>query len=335
MSLHIRQLEKRFGDYVALQDIDLTIGPDEFVCLLGPSGCGKTTLLRIIAGLLTADSGSLELDGRNLSPIPARDRGFGIVFQSYSLFPYMTVSENVGYGLRIRKRSKADIATRVAELLQLVKLEDLADRMPGQLSGGQQQRVALARALAVDPALILLDEPLSALDARVRTELRSELRDLQRRLGIPTLMVTHDQEEAMALADTIVCMNVGRIEQVGTAQELYLRPATRFVAEFMGHSNMLSASWLQQVSPAALNGGYTGKPDSTACVRPESISLSPDPANDAKVLDVSFLGNVQRLRVLCNQRELLAEVPSGGMSFSVDDRVRVQIDAQHCSWVQA
>lgn len=254
MSLRIRQLNKRFGDYVALQDIDLTIGPSEFVCLLGPSGCGKTTLLRIIAGLLAAESGSLELDGKDLAPIPARERGFGIVFQSYSLFPYMTVAENVGYGLLIRHRPKNEIAQRVAELLRLVKLEELADRVPGQLSGGQQQRVALARALAVDPALILLDEPLSALDARVRTELREELRDLQRRLRIPTLMVTHDQEEAMALADTIVCMNVGRIEQVGTPQDLYLRPKTRFVAEFMGHSNLLPADWLQKVAPNVLNG---------------------------------------------------------------------------------
>lgn len=334
MSLRIRQLNKRFGDYVALQDIELTIGPTEFVCLLGPSGCGKTTLLRIIAGLLTADAGSLELDGRDLAPVPARERGFGIVFQSYSLFPYMTIAENVGYGLLIRKHNKQDIARRVAELLRLVKLETLADRLPGQLSGGQQQRVALARALAVDPSLILLDEPLSALDARVRTELRAELRELQRRLEIPTLMVTHDQEEAMVLADTIVCMNVGRIEQVGTPHELYLRPKTRFVAEFMGHSNMLSIDWLRCAVPQALNGAHHDSTQYQACVRPESIGLSRDPLGLGSVIDTSFLGNVQRLRIECHQRELLAELPSGTPAYQIGDRVSIDIDPAHCSWVQ-
>lgn len=335
MSLSIRQLNKRFGDYVALQDIDLQIGPKEFVCLLGPSGCGKTTLLRIIAGLLAADSGSLELDGKDLAPIPARERGFGIVFQSYSLFPYMTVAENVGYGLLIRGRSKDDINQRVAELLRLVKLEDFADRLPGQLSGGQQQRVALARALAVDPSLILLDEPLSALDARVRTELRSELRELQRRLEIPTLMVTHDQEEAMALADTIVCMNVGRIEQVGTPHELYLRPKTRFVAEFMGHSNMLSVEWLQQAAPGALNGTQRDVNAYKACVRPESVGLRRDPVGKGRVMDTSFLGNLQRLRVMCHQRELLVELPSGSPAYTPGESVNIEIDPEHCSWVLA
>ena len=335
MSLSIHQLNKRFGDYVALQNIDLKIGPTEFVCLLGPSGCGKTTLLRIIAGLLTADTGTLELDGKDLAPVPARERGFGIVFQSYSLFPYMTVAENVGYGLMIRKRNKHDISRRVTELLRLVKLEELADRLPGQLSGGQQQRVALARALAVDPALILLDEPLSALDARVRTELRAELRELQRRLEIPTLMVTHDQEEAMVLADTIVCMNVGRIEQVGSPHELYLRPKTRFVAEFMGHSNMLSADWLRHAAVDTLNSAPHNADTFQACVRPESVVLNRHPDGLGHVIDTSFLGNVQRLRVECHERELLAELPSGSAPYQVGERVNINIDPAHCSWVQA
>ncbi len=332
MSLRISNIRKQFGDYVALQNIDLTINPGEFVCLLGPSGCGKTTLLRIIAGLLSADEGTLELDGKDLAGIPARDRGFGIVFQSYSLFPYMTVAENVGYGLRIRGHSKGQITERVNQLLELVKLSHLSDRMPGQLSGGQQQRVALARALAVDPALILLDEPLSALDAQVRIELRKELRDLQKRLGIPTLMVTHDQEEAMALADKIVCMNVGEIEQVGTSQELYLHPATRFVAEFMGHSNMLSAGWLKQVSPQALNGAQITS-DQEACVRPESIRLIADPKGPGTVADISFLGNVQRLSVSCHDLDVMVETTPDASKFSVGDRVLINIEPQHCSWV--
>ncbi|HEV7912608.1 MAG TPA: ATP-binding cassette domain-containing protein, partial [Albitalea sp.] len=269
MSLQISGLHKRFDGVVALADIHLTVGDSEFVCLLGPSGCGKTTLLRIIAGLLAADAGRLMLRGRDLAAVPARERGFGIVFQSYSLFPQMTVAQNVGYGLRIRGTPAATQAARVDALLALVKLPELAARYPGQLSGGQQQRVALARALAVDPALILLDEPLSALDAKVRAELRHELRELQRRLRIPTLMVTHDQEEAMALADTIVCMNRGRIEQTGTPQALYLTPRTRFVADFMGHSNLLPRAWLRDAGPQLLAGAPGDANE--ACVRPERI----------------------------------------------------------------
>ena len=254
MSLEIRQLHKSFDGNVALESIDLNLGAHEFVCLLGPSGCGKTTLLRIIAGLLGADRGQILLDGRDLAHVPARERGFGIVFQSYSLFGHMSVADNVGYGLRIRNAPRGQIQARVAELLGLVKLADYAARLPGQLSGGQQQRVALARALAVDPALILLDEPLSALDARVRAELRDELRAVQRRLRIPTLMVTHDQEEAMGLADRIVCMNRGRIEQIVTPEDLYSRPATRFVAEFMGRSNLFTRDWVAAAEPHLLAG---------------------------------------------------------------------------------
>lgn len=333
MSLIINQINKNFGDYVALQNIDLTIGPGEFVCLLGPSGCGKTTLLRIIAGLLMSDSGSLELNGKDLANVPARNRGFGIVFQSYSLFPYMTVAENIAYGLKIRNHPKIEINERVKELLSLIKLEHLADRVPAQLSGGQQQRVALARALAVDPALILLDEPLSALDAQVRTELRSELRELQKRLKIPTLMVTHDQEEAMALADKIVCMNVGKIEQVGTAQELYLHPKTRFVAEFMGQSNMLSKDWLSQVTKQALEGTENIPNNYEACVRPESVKIEKNENGNAKVIDVSFLGNLQRLRIDCNNKELLVQTNPEKSEFQNGDIVSISILPQDCAWV--
>jgi iron(III) transport system ATP-binding protein len=330
MALQISGLHKSFDGFVALERIDLSIGAEEFVCLLGPSGCGKTTLLRIIAGLLAADRGRLMLGGRDLATVPARERGFGIVFQSYSLFPHMTVAQNVGYGLRIRGAPAPQIEARVAELLSLVKLSALAQRHPAQLSGGQQQRVALARAVAVDPALILLDEPLSALDAKVRAELRHELRELQRRLRIPTLMVTHDQEEAMALADTIVCMNQGRIEQQGTPQQLYLQPRTRFVADFMGHGNLLPREWVREAATELLSGDPIGD---AACVRPERVVLAPDPHGDSRVIDLSFLGNLRRLRVSWRGRELLAELPAAGPALLPGDAVSVQIAAADCAWV--
>jgi len=332
MALQISALHKSFDGFVALDHIDLSIGADEFVCLLGPSGCGKTTLLRIIAGLLQADRGRLMLGGRDLAAVPARERGFGIVFQSYSLFPHMTVAQNVGYGLRIRGAPASRIEARVAELLEMVKLAELAGRYPGQLSGGQQQRVALARAVAVDPALILLDEPLSALDAKVRAELRRELRELQRRLGIPTLMVTHDQEEAMALADTIVCMNGGRIEQQGTPQQLYLQPRTRFVADFMGHGNLLPRDWVRDAAPELLHGDPDGD---EACVRPERIALAAQAGADSRVVDVSFLGNLRRLRIAWRGRELLAELPAAGPLLAPGDAVSVRIAAADCAWVRA
>ncbi|HHX89004.1 MAG TPA: ATP-binding cassette domain-containing protein, partial [Paracoccus sp.] len=236
MHLEIRDLSKFYGQFQALANVDLEVGSDEFVCLLGPSGCGKTTLLRIVAGLEPFDRGRLELGGRDLGALSAQHRGFGIVFQSYSLFPHMTVAENIGYGLRIRKTPRQEIAAKVDKLMDLVHLSEYARRYPHQLSGGQQQRVAIARALATDPALLLLDEPLSALDARVRAELRAEIREVQRRLGIPTIMVTHDQEEALTMADKVVCMNAGTIEQIGTPHEVYSRPRTRFVADFVGIS---------------------------------------------------------------------------------------------------
>ena len=225
MTLALSHVTKRFGDTVALDDISLTVERGEFICFLGPSGCGKTTLLRIIAGLELAEEGTVTLDERDLSQVPARQRNFGVVFQSYSLFPNMTASRNVGYGLECRGRPRAEIEARAAEMLRIVALSDHAHKLPSQLSGGQQQRVALARALAPDPAVLLLDEPLSALDAKVRESLRLEIRDLQKRLGITTIMVTHDQEEALTMADRIVVMDTGNIAQVGTARELYDRPA--------------------------------------------------------------------------------------------------------------
>lgn len=240
--LGVTGISKRFGKFEALKGISLDVREGEFVCLLGPSGCGKTTLLRIVAGLDVQDEGRVFLGGRDVSHLPPGARDYGIVFQSYALFPNLTVAANIGYGLVNRRRAKREVAARVAELLELVGLQDQGAKYPVQLSGGQQQRVALARALAPSPSLLLLDEPLSALDARVRARLRDEIKDLQRRLGVTTIMVTHDQEEALALADRIVVMNRGVIEQIGTPAEVYATPATAFVADFVGVMNLIAAT---------------------------------------------------------------------------------------------
>jgi len=239
--LQLRGIGKRFGAFTALDNVDLTIRRGEFVCFLGPSGCGKTTLLRIIAGLESQTSGSIMQAGRDISILPPAGRDYGIMFQSYALFPNLSVAENVAYGLVNRKQPKAQIAARVEELLALVGLPGSGARFPAQMSGGQQQRVALARALATSPGLLLLDEPLSALDAIVRVHLRNEIRNLQRQLGVTTIMVTHDQEEALSVADRIVVMNHGVVEQVGTPMEVYREPASAFVANFVGKVNRLSA----------------------------------------------------------------------------------------------
>jgi iron(III) transport system ATP-binding protein len=302
--LSIRGLTKRFGDFTALQDIDLDIHQGEFVSFLGPSGCGKTTLLRAISGLDVQDEGTIRQDGRDISALPVTKRDFGIVFQSYALFPNLTIGQNVGYGLVNTGKSKAEIDARVRELLQLVGLADQIAKYPAQLSGGQQQRVALARALALSPGLLLLDEPLSALDARVRARLRGEIRDLQRRLGITTIMVTHDQEEALTMSDRIVVMSKGRIDQVGTPTEVYDRPATPFVADFVGKMNFLRGRLLGEdrvdlagapltFAPALPYGRGIGV---TVCVRPEDIVLrgiEPRTPNrlEADVGVMEFIGN--------------------------------------------
>ncbi len=237
--LRIENLTKKFGSFTALSDVSLDISEGEFVCFLGPSGCGKTTLLRAIAGLDIQTFGTVIQGGRDISALPAAERDFGIVFQSYALFPNLNVEKNVSYGLVNKKMPRAQIKTRVAELLELVGLPEQGRKYPAQLSGGQQQRVALARALATSPGLLLLDEPLSALDAKVRTYLRHEIKHLQRRLGVTTIMVTHDQEEALTMADRIVLINEGVIEQVGSPTQMYREPRTLFVADFIGAMNQL------------------------------------------------------------------------------------------------
>ncbi len=240
LALEIRGLSKSFGDFRALSDIDLDVRKGEFVCFLGPSGCGKTTLLRAIAGLDPQDEGTIHQNGRDITRAPVAGRDFGIVFQSYALFPNLTVARNIGYGLRGTGMNRSARQERVNELLDLVNLTGQERKYPSQISGGQQQRVALARALAPAPQLLLLDEPLSALDAQVRLHLREQLRQLQQELGVTTIMVTHDQDEALSLADRIVVMNHGVIEQVGTPEEVFLKPASPFVAGFLGDMNFLA-----------------------------------------------------------------------------------------------
>jgi len=239
--LKLESIRKTFGKFVALKGVSLAINRGELVTFLGPSGCGKTTLLRIIAGLETQDSGSIVQGGRNISRLPAMRRDYGIVFQSYALFPNLSIFDNVAYGLVNRRKDRDEIRRRVEELLKLIGLPDAARKYPGQLSGGQQQRIALARALATSPGLLLLDEPLSALDAIERLRLRGEIRALQQRLGVTTIMVTHDQEEALSMADRVVVMNHGLIEQIGTPQRIYREPSSAFVADFVGKVNVLSA----------------------------------------------------------------------------------------------
>jgi len=308
--LDIASLKKQFGAQTVVHGADLTVERGEFVSFLGPSGCGKTTILRMIAGFETPTAGSIRIDGKDVTPLRPNQRNIGMVFQAYALFPNMTVAENVGFGLKIAKWPAEKIAARVAEMLAMIKLPHLADRYPYQLSGGQQQRVALARAIAGQPQILLLDEPLSALDAKIRVSLREEIRNLQRALGITTIFVTHDQEEALSMSDRIVVMNEGRIEQIGTPFEIYNYPRTRFVASFVGTLNILQGAVAgagriavdgqEIIAGAGLNGSQPGD-TVTVALRPEAITLT-DAGPDRNRLtgtieEVSFLGSVVRVRV--------------------------------------
>ena len=242
VGVEFKDVQRHFGTVTALQGLDMEIHPGELVALLGPSGCGKTTALRLLAGFDRPDAGTITVGGRDVTKVPAHKRDMGMVFQAYSLFPNMSVRQNVAFGLRMRGQAKADRLTRADELLEMVGLGDAGDRYPYQLSGGQQQRVAIARALAIEPTVLLLDEPLSALDARVRHQLRAEIRQVQQRLGITALFVTHDQSEALSLADRVGVMNSGQLEQIDTPENVYRHPATPFVAEFVGAMNRVAGS---------------------------------------------------------------------------------------------
>ncbi|MCJ8170528.1 putative 2-aminoethylphosphonate ABC transporter ATP-binding protein [Atopomonas sediminilitoris] len=304
--LSLANINKHFGHFHALRDIDLQINAGELVCFLGPSGCGKTTLLRIIAGLEQQDRGSITQNGRDISALPPRERDFGIVFQSYALFPNLSVFDNVAFGLRSLKWAKAAIKTRVMSLLDLIGLADQARKYPNQLSGGQQQRVALARAMAPEPGLLLLDEPLSALDARVRQHLRREIRSLQQQLGVTTILVTHDQEEALTMADRVVVMNHGVIEQVGSPLEIYQQPASAFVADFVGAMNFvdstLTSTQQAQVGEQLFNlpspAGQQGSALRLA-IRPEEVELCSRSGDSLPVVveQLDFLGTYIRSHV--------------------------------------
>lgn len=305
--LSAQGLTKRFGQATVVDAVDFQVAASEFLCVLGPSGCGKTTLLRLIAGFERADAGRLAQAGRDITDLPPEARDYGIVFQSYALFPNRTVAGNVGFGLESIGAPRADRAARVAELLALVGLQDHAAKYPNQLSGGQQQRVALARAMALSPGLLLLDEPLSALDANVRAHLRDELRALQKRVGVTALMVTHDQQEALSIADRIIVMNRGRIEQAGTPTEVYERPANLFVAKFLGDMNALLVAEAQGAELRA--GGLALRleraperlPEAAhLCVRPAAVIVGEAASGavnsfQARVTKLTFMGDLIRL----------------------------------------
>ncbi len=319
--LSIRSLHKSYGATPIFSDIHCEIEKGEFVTLLGPSGCGKSTLLRCIAGLTEVDGGQILLDGQDLVPLSPQKRGIGMVFQSYALFPNMTVQQNVAFGLRMQKVGKDESAQRVDEVLRLVELHDYAARYPHQLSGGQCQRVALARSLVTRPRLLLLDEPLSALDARIRKHLREQIRAIQQELGLTTIFVTHDQEEALTMSDRIFLMNAGKIVQSGDAESLYTAPVDAFAAGFIGNYNLLDADAASRLLLRPVH--------QRIAIRPESIRLEDSGAIAAEVLGHSLLGNVIRYRVQANGVELLVDVlnRSEGSLIGKGQCIGLSIDA--------
>jgi putative spermidine/putrescine transport system ATP-binding protein len=310
--LELISLRKTFGQVVGVDSIDLAVERGEFVSLLGPSGCGKTTTLRMVAGFEQPTSGRIRVNGADITGQRPNQRNIGMVFQSYALFPNLTVAENIGFGLKVAHQPAGEIRKRVEEMLALIKLPELGSRYPYQLSGGQQQRVALARALAIRPQLLLLDEPLSALDAKIRVALRTEIRAIQRQLGITTIYVTHDQEEALSLSDRVVVMNNGRIEQVGTPFEVYNFPSSSFVASFVGTLNLIPAQVVdaargqvsvagQRIAAARALGEIQVGESVTLALRPELLALEPAPGMEnrlgGEIANISFLGSIVRMDI--------------------------------------
>lgn len=344
--LQIENVHKTFGQFVALRDIYLDVYPGEFVCLLGPSGCGKTTLLRIIAGLEQQTSGRVIQSGKDISRLPPSKRDFGIVFQSYALFPNLTAAQNIGYGLQNAKRPKHEINARVEELLETVGLQGFGRKYPSQMSGGQQQRIALARALALSPGLLLLDEPLSALDAKIRVKLRTEITQLQKQLGVTAIMVTHDQTEALAMADRIVVMDQGYIAQIGTPKSVYQLPKTPFVANFIGIMNFIPGVVVTAVEVQCGNLRLKTPPEDITsnskviiAIRPEDIQIlhtSSDSTNlpnvlTAEIEGIEFLGSVYQLWLRPEgdaKEQLTCEISlheARHLDFALNSLLRIQL----------
>jgi len=340
MSLAVKGVSRRFGPLAALNHVDLTVPPGAFLALLGPSGSGKTTLLRILGGLDQADEGRVLFEGEDWLSVPARERRVGFVFQHYALFRHMSVGENIAFGLRVRPRrarpAKAEIARRVEELLSLVQMDGLGNRYPAQLSGGQRQRIALARALAIEPKMLLLDEPFGALDAKVRKELRRWLYNLHERLGLTTIFVTHDQEEALDLADEVAVMHNGRVEQVASPQEIYANPQTAFVAEFLGGANRLAGRvaggrFIVDGTALPLGNAHLAEGAMVSFVRPHEFALAVDgePAITATVTNVLAAG--AQLRLDCrrpNGEALEVALPQGVAVPPRGHTVRLKVLAQ-------
>ncbi len=332
--LRLRELTRRYAGIAAVDDMTIDVARGELVVLLGPSGCGKTTTLRMIAGFVQPDAGDILLDARSILALPPHQREMGIVFQSYALFPHLTVARNMAFGLEMRRMPAQAIAARVDEMLRLVKLEALAQRLPRQLSGGQQQRVALARALAIHPKVLLLDEPLSNLDAALRQEVARDIRILQRDGGVTAIMVTHDQDEAMAMADRLVVLRDGSVQQIGAQEDLYERPANPFVASFIGRSNMLEGELaddthlhLADATMVALAGRYAGSGRHTLAVRPERIALSEQAGCvRGRVELASYLGAVVEhvVSIGAQARMVVRNVSSEARKFAVGDQVWLQ-----------
>ena len=319
--LEISSLTKRYGELKAVDEVNLAVAEGEFLVLLGPSGCGKTTTLRMVAGFVEPSSGTIQLGGRDITDLPPWKRNAGLVFQSYALFPHLTVNQNVAFGLEMRKMTPSEIGPKVAEALRLVRLGHLGERLPRQLSGGQQQRVALARALAFRPDILLLDEPLSNLDAKLRQDVRVEIRELQRELGLTTVMVTHDQEEALTMADRLVVMSEGRIRQIGTQQDLYERPADRFVADFVGRSTFFEGrvtapGRFETEGGLAIACASDAVGPASIALRPERVAIlgsEPPPENafEGRVEFISYLGALLDVHVRLNDKDrAVVQIPN-------------------------
>jgi putative spermidine/putrescine transport system ATP-binding protein len=355
----VEAVRKTYQHLVAVREVDLTIGQGELVTLLGPSGCGKTTILRMIAGFVQPTSGQISIAGKNVTDLPPHMRQVGLMFQGYALFPHMSVAENVAFGLKMRGVPKAEIKTRVLQALESVRLDGRIDAYPRQLSGGQQQRVALARALVINPDVLLLDEPFGALDRELRQHLQGEMKRLQRRLGIPTLLVTHDQEEALMLSDRVAVMNAGGIEQIGAASDVFERPKTRFVAEFMGGTNIFDGSVRERpgsvgrdfiladgrgVVPLPPDVALTGR-SVVVMIRPERLQLSAISEGSAgapaavtgRIVEANYLGATMEYQVAIDGPEglvLVARCASTHAPFGVNARVNVAIPPEAVHLIQ-